>query len=200
MTRVAGATGGGLLLPVLAVLLLAWIASSVADPAGGTGPFVTFACGSGARNGTTRPTNNDTVCASCRATPPGPNPEAALQCTVYLQVLAPRGPAVEAGVRTCTPVYNDSLMDCAASFVFQHNDVPVIQFWAVDAAGTVGPPALLTWTVDSLIPVTIWPPFTFDTALTNSVESEVVVSCSRPGCRYLFSIDSEPLTAVGNSG
>ena len=62
------------------------------------------------------------------------------------------GVAVNASAaRTCVPVGNSSLVDCEAQLVFQHEDAPVLELWAVDVAGNVGPSVVLTWAFGRMV-------------------------------------------------
>ena len=100
-------------------------------------------------NNTVRPTNNETVGLSCgRATN-----ESVLGCRILYNmtrngvVVASQAPAVmDASVNTVGSVAVRSV----------NGDVVLVTFWAVDAAGNVGPPTVLTWSVDSVIPYTNW--------------------------------------------
>ena len=77
--------------------------------------------------------------------------------------------------------------------------LPVLPLVALDAAGNFGPTALLTWTVDSLVPMTIWPAFTDDDAFAQSANPapEFVFVCSRTGCKFWYSFDNSSVAAVG---
>ena len=45
--------------------------------------------------------------------------------------------------------------------------------------------------MDSLIPITLWPAFTYNVTLTNEVSPEFELSCSRSGCRFAYVLDGE---------
>ena len=154
-------------------------------------PQVTFICGP--TPGSVRPTDNDTVCASCGTA----TDEAALGCTLYYQVIGPEGPG--SGVDRVCPALPGSNTACAASFLFQHLDRPDMVWWAVDGAGNVGPTTRLTWTVDSLIPVTLWPAFTYGRPLSNVPAPEFELSCNRAGCRFSYILNGGALTVVGSN-
>jgi hypothetical protein len=151
-------------------------------------PSVTFTCGPS--NATVRPTNGDVVCVSCGRE----SEESALGCSVYYREVRP-GPMSPAP-RVCTRAPG-SLTECSVRFLHRHEDVVLVEFWAVDAAGNVGSPVVLTWTVDSFIPITIWPEVTYGQALSNVVAPEYELSCSRSGCRFSYSLDGAPLAVVG---
>jgi hypothetical protein len=154
-------------------------------------PQVTFTCGP--VNGTTRPTDNDTVCVSCGVA----THEATLGCVVRFRRLSP---LVDdgAGGTLCNATAGSSVNHTAA-FVHRHEDAPAVQFWAVDAAGNQGPPVVLHWVVDSLLPITGWPALSASAALTKRVEMELALTCNRRGCRFWYVLDGGPETAVGET-
>ena len=80
------------------------------------------------------------------------------------------------------------------AFGFHHTDRPMVRIWAVDAAGNVGQSVLLTWTVDSFIPTTLWPALS---GLSQDPSPEILLSCTRSDCRFLFSLDRDGLALVG---
>ena len=137
-----------------------------------TPPVVNFTCV--AWNGTLRTTNYETVCVACGLQ----TNEARLGCTVYWRSV---------GVGVTTAVSATSLTTGVVNVTSKHGDVRVLQFWAKDAAGNSGPIATLTWTVDSLAPVTVWPSGLPN--LTNSNSLELAFGCSRQGCVFEYSFD-----------
>ncbi len=153
-------------------------------------PRVTFTCGP--LNGTTRPTDNETVCVSCGVE----THEATLGCVVYFRRL---GPVPDSDGGALCNATAGSRVNHTAAFVHRHQDAPAVQFWAVDAAGNVGPTTMLAWVVDSLVPATLWPPFTYNTSLSNSVSPELPLSCSRSGCRFSYVLDGGPVVLVGGA-
>jgi hypothetical protein len=154
-------------------------------------PSVDLVAGPG--NGTTRPTNNETLVLACAN---GTFPEP-LQCTIWVVVGRAGYSDAPGGPVPCGDYW------CSLDLLFRHNDVAVVTYWAEDAAGNVGPPTLVTWTVDSLIPITLWPPGTLDVgpgpALRSKDSLEVEVACSRSGCRFLYSLNGGPEVFVNGS-
>ena len=148
-------------------------------------------------NETTRPTDNETVFVSCGIV----TPESVLGCSVYYQLVNWESVSVAGalanGVIVKAP--STSSINAVVQFSFHTGDSPVVRFWAIDAVGNVGPVSVLTWTVDSVLPVTVWPPFVdtvFDSPLTSE---EFVFSCSRVGCRFSYRFDGAPFVAIGTS-
>ena len=127
-------------------------------------------------NGTVRPTNDEVLCLSCGER----TNESALGCTILFVINGTDTPTTAPATSTTTASLHTH---------YANGDRIVLTAWSRDAAGNVGPPSTLTWTIDSLVPVTVWPlqldsNETFITALTTT---EFIMSCSRPQADCFYS-------------
>ena len=151
-------------------------------------PHVHFTCVSWANN-TVRPTNNETLCVTCNGT----TDESVFGCTIFSRLV------VNNGVVVPLSLLSTGLTTAAWSSRLSDRDVAVFTVWAVDAAGNLGPPLVWSWLVDSLLPVTVWPSFTYTTIVTSNTAPEFVLGCNRPAvdCRFAFSLDKGTVIDVG---
>ena len=139
-------------------------------------------------NNTVRLTNNDTVCASCGIA----TNESAFGCALYYRLGA-------SAAITAMPVVDATSASLNVSSV--NGDHVVLTLWAIDNSGNVGPQITLTWTVDSLYPVTVWPTVLDATInITSTTSPQYVFGCTRDDCHFSFSYDGAPLVAVGSQG
>ena len=138
-----------------------------------TPPLVDFTCVGW--NGTVRPSNVDTVCVACGLR----TNEARHGCTVFWRIV---------GVGVVASVQSTTLTTGVVNVTSSDGDHRVVQFWAVDAAGNVGPVSTLVWTVDSATPVTVWPQTLPN--LTNENHLELSLGCTKQGCTFGYNLDN----------
>ncbi len=72
----------------------------------------------------------------------------------------------------------------------------VMVAWPEDAAGNVGPSAVLTWEVDLTSPVTEWMPFD-PPALTNRTTMAFSFGCSSANCSFDYAFGSSARVRLG---
>ena len=135
-------------------------------------PRVTFPCLTWGNN-SVRPTNDETLCLSCGEA----SDESYLGCTIWYTITGAVVP-VRVGMTTLT--------EAQLQTHYANGDRVVLVAWAEDVAGNVGPASTLTWTVDSLVPVTVWPSDL--QPISRLTSTDFVMSCSRPAqdCSYSY--------------
>jgi hypothetical protein len=83
------------------------------------------------------------------------------------------------------------------TFLFPHAATAVVDVWAVDAADNVGEPMVLTWTVDTQPPRTVWPPLP---PLVNDSSLLLSFNCTKDiGCTFMYALGTESLKPLGNT-
>ena len=144
---------------------------------------------SGPVNGSTRSLVTETiaVCCGC-ASPEG------LGCTVSYRLGGTLSTPVNPEYRNASSV---NATHAQLSLSLAHGDAPTLWLLATDAAGHVSAPLVLSWTVDAELPVTLWPADADAANLSANASPEFVFSCSRAGCRFLYSLNGAPYSVVG---
>jgi hypothetical protein len=115
-------------------------------------------------NNTVTATVNQTLCVSCGSLSAEPR-----GCAVFVRLNA-TAPVLQ----LAADATNTARLSVGP---LRHDATPRVEAWAVDAAGNVGPAAVLLWEVDTSAPVTTWTPFAPRT-FSNSSELFVSLGCS----------------------
>ena len=139
-------------------------------------PTVSFTCV--AWNNTVRSTNYETLCVSCGVA----TNESLLGCSIFYQLY--RNGGAVGGTQSATPADSDKT-SATIRTAFVDGDAVTVVLWAVDASGNTGSATSLVWTVDSLLPVTVWPWVTQNTTLTADRSPQFVLGCNRV-CHFSY--------------
>jgi hypothetical protein len=138
-------------------------------------------------NDTVTGSANQTLCVSCGSLAAEP-----FGCVIWVQTNA--SPPAQPFVASST---NNSVALTVGPFVT--GDHPVVVAWARDAAGNVGPSAVLTWEVDLTSPVTEWTPYN-PPSHTNQTSMLFSFGCSLTSCSFDYSFASGPRVRIGGGG
>jgi hypothetical protein len=135
-------------------------------------------------NETVTATVNQTLCASCGSLSAEP-----YGCFIWLRANASLPPQ-----RITASATNNSVVVTVGPYAA--GEKPVVVAWAEDAAGNVGPSAVLMWEVDLTSPVTVWTPFN-PPSHTNRTSMLFSFGCSQRNCSFDYAFGSSPRVRLG---